>query len=110
MSITPFDSFDDMMEQMRRDQDAADRRVQPWQSAIKPGDYFRRESGYGFPIYGEVLAEEEEREKALRHYRFCRCYSVACAGGELGDVHVSTIERLLRKPEFDAAHGRGWFP
>lgn len=95
MSVQSFDSFDEMMEQMRRDQEAADARVQPWQAEVKTGDYFQRPSGYDFSIYGEVLPEEEPRDPNLRHYRFCKCYSIACVQGEMGDVHISTIERLL---------------
>lgn len=59
MDITPFDSFDDAMERLRRDREAADTRVQPWQTRIKSGDYFRRSDWYGFNNYGEVLSEEE---------------------------------------------------
>ena len=110
MDVTPFDSFDDMMEQLRKDSEAADARVLPWQEAIKPGDYFRRPTDYGFNIYGEVLKEDEPRESQLRHYRFCKCYSVACVDGEMGDVHVSTIEKLLSQVEFDDARRVGWQP
>ena len=110
MSITPFDSFDEMMERMRRDQEAADARVVPWQAALKPGDYFRKPSGYDFSIYGEILPDEQSREKELQHYRFCKAYSIACPQGEMGDVHVSTIERLLTRTEFEDARQRNWYP
>lgn len=110
MAVQSFDSFDEMMEQMRRDQEAADARVEQWQTEIKAGDYFRKPSGYGFPIYGEVLPDEEKREPALRYYLFCQCYSIACVRGEMGDVHASTIERLLSRQEFDDARKRGWSP
>ncbi len=110
MSITPFESFDEMMEQMRRDQEAADARVQPWQATIKPGDYFRKPSGYDFPTYGEILKDEQRRDPALRHYRFCKAYSIACPDGEMGDVHISTIECLLSRAEFEDARRRGWYP
>lgn len=110
MSVQSFDSFDEMMEQMRRDQEAADSRVMPWQADIKPGDYFRKPSGHEFSIYGEVLPEDESREPALRHYRFCKCYSIACVRGEMGDVHVSTIEALLTRDEFEDARRRAWNP
>ena len=110
MTVEGFDSFEEMMDSMRRDQNAAETRVQSWQAAIQPGDYFRSPSGYGFSVYGEVLPEEEPREPDLIHYRFCKCYSIACARGEIGDVHVSTIERLLTQDEFKAAEAREWQP
>jgi len=60
-------------------------------------------------IYGEVL--ECYDDPWLKHYRFCRCYSAACPRGELGDVHVSVIERFISREEFErrleAWAGRG---
>jgi len=110
MAIEGFDSFEEMMRHLRRDMDTADARVAAWQVAIKTGDYFRKPTNYGFQIYGEVLSEDEPRESGLEHYRFCHCYSVACPTGEMGDIHVSTIERLLTKLEFDEARRRNWQP
>lgn len=102
MDVESFDLLDDMFRRMADMQRQADGRVQPWQAAIKQGDYFSRDSGYGFDIYGEVL-KQPRRAKGLEHYRFCKCYSVACAEGEMGDVHVSTIERLLQREQFEQA-------
>lgn len=105
-----FDSLEDLFKRMDEARRAADARVQPWQAAIKPGDYFKRDSGYGFPIYGHVQQEESPREPELRHYRFCHCFSVACTEGEYGDVHVSTIDTLIRQELFEEARQRGWLP
>jgi len=110
MEITPFDSFDEMMERLRREMAAADARVQPWQAEVEAGDYFVRQTPYEFQVYGEVLPDEEPREADGRHYRFCKCYSIACPDGELGDVHVSVIERLLSRQEFDDAKRSRWNP
>jgi hypothetical protein len=110
MNIEPFDSFDDMMAYLRKQMDAADSAVQPWQEQIKAGDYFSRASGHGFNIYGEVLPDEGPRERHVRHYRFCQCYSIACPDGEMGDVHVSTIEQLLSREDFEKARERRWQP
>ena len=71
----------------------------PWQTRVNPGDCFMSDSGEGFPVFGEVL--ESYREKRLQHYRFCRCYSVVCPEGELGDVHVSTILCLVSRALFE---------
>ncbi len=110
MDIQPFDSSEEFMRSLRRDMDAADARVQPWQVAIKPGDHFRRESEYGFPIYGVVLNEDEPREQHVRHYRLCNCYSIACPEGEIGDIHVCTIDELINQCDFDSAKQRAWNP
>lgn len=107
MSLFAFDDLDDLFAQMKRDQDAADSQVQPWQAAIKPGDYARRRS-LGFLIYSEILDDPEPRPASLKHYRLTRSYSIACPTGELGDIHVSTIERLLSQEEFQQAQERGW--
>lgn len=110
MSLQPADSFDDALSSLRRDMDAADARVQPWQAAIKPGDYFSQATEWGFPIYRQVLPDEEPREPPVRNFRLCKAYSIACPGGELGDVHVSVIERLLSEAEYNDAKSRGWMP
>lgn len=107
MTIYSFDDTDDMFEAMRKDQETADARVHPWQEAIKHGDYVVR-PGPGFPVYSEILEEPEDRPSELKSYRFTRSYSAACPKGELGDIHVSTIERKLSKREFLEAMGRGW--
>lgn len=110
MDFEAFDSLEEMLERMEADRQAADARVQPWQAAIKPGDYFRKDSGHGFSIYGHIEKEKEPREPELQHYRFCHCFSVACVEGEYGDVHVSTIGALIRQELFDEAKQRGWRP
>ena len=57
-------------------------------------------------VFGEVL--EGYTEAHLRHYRFCRCHSVACPEGELGDVHVSTVLCLVSRAFFEAMRQEGW--
>ena len=107
MSIHSFDNLDDMFEQMRKHQEAADSGVQPWQATIKPGDYVAR-SGPGFLIYSEILADPEPREAGLTNYRFTRSYSVFCPAGELGDIHVSTVEQKLSAEDFQTMKEHGW--
>ena len=108
MPIEQFDDLEDLFEQMRQDQQAADSRVEDWQRQIKPRDYFRRYSPHGFYIYGEVLEEAEPRFPGLENYRLCRAYSVAYPRGEMGDIHVSTVEKILTEEEFEEARKRGW--
>lgn len=106
--VYPFDDLDDMFDQMRNNMDEADRDVKPWQEKVKAGDYFARWSELGFHVYGEILQEDEPREKGLEHYRLCRGYSMACPQGEIGDIHVSAIDELISKEQFESAKERGW--
>jgi len=87
--------------------EAADARVKPWQAAVKVGDCFIADSGEeDLVVFGEVL--EGYQEAHLRHYRFCRCFSVACPEGEVGDVHVSTVLCLVSRAFFEAMRQEGW--
>jgi len=106
MEVEFFDTAEEAMERLTDAMKAADARVQHWQALVKPGDCFMTDSGEGFPIFGQVL--EGYREKRLQHYRFCRCYSVACPEGELGDVHVSTIQCLVSRALFERLKEQGW--
>ena len=108
MEIEYCDSFDDMMTRLQEAMKAADARVKPWQASITSGNYFLQQTEYGFHIYGVVLKEDTQRESHLQHYRLCKCYSVACPEGEVGDVHVSSIEQILSEAEFGEARENGW--
>lgn len=110
MQFEAFDSFDDMMERLQQAMRAADARVHEWQAAITSDDYFLYDSRHGFPIYGQVLEQYGLEQPHLRHYRFCKCHSIACPEGELGDVHVSSIEQILSEAEFEEARQEGWQP
>ena len=59
-------------------------------------------------IYSEILDNPEPGESGSDHYRFTCSYSVACPSGELGDIHVSTIERKLSEGEFQEMKKSGW--
>ena len=100
-----FASHEEAMARLEEARKAADARVRPWQAAVKPGDRFIN-FGEGLVIFGEVL--ETYKEERLKHYRFCRCYSVACPEGELGDVHVSTLVALVSRAFFEAMREQGW--
>ena len=110
MTIESFESFDEMWHYLHEQKETADAQVQPWQCEAKSGDFFRKRSECDFPIYGMIFREEEPREPGLENYRFAKCYSIACPQGELGDIHVSTIERLLTESEFLGAWKRRWRP
>ena len=99
MNITFYDSTEEMLDDLTSAMEAADDNTKEWQKAIKKGDCFWHDTEYGFQIYGEVL-KNAYREKHLKNYRFCKCYSEACPEGETGDVHTSVVGGLLTRAEF----------
>jgi len=106
MKVEFFDSLEEAQDRLREAMEAADGKVKPWQAVIGPGDCFVTDSLDGLLVFGEVL--EAYTEPHLRHYRFCRCYSVACSEGELGDVHVSTVLCRVSRAFFEAMRQAGW--
>ena len=108
VKVTFYDSFDDMMEAERKAQEEAARRTQDWQKRIRKGDYFVSNSGYDFPIFGEVLDDYRDKDPAIQYYRFCDCYSIACPEGEKGDIHISTIQFLISQDVFEFYRKKGW--
>lgn len=108
--VDSFESLDDMMQVLRESMETADKHILPWQALIQPGEYFQQSTRIGFRIYGEILKDPEDfqRDEFTENYRLCKAYSVACLYGEMGDVHVSSIERIISKEEFKAAELRGW--
>ena len=107
MEVEFFDSLEEAQARLRQAMEAADARVKPWQAAVKVGDCFIADGGEeDLVVFGEVL--EGYTEAHLRHYRFCRCFSVACPEGEVGDVHVSTVLCLVSRAFFEAMREEGW--
>ena len=107
MEVEFFDSLEEAQARLRQAMKAADGKVKPWQAAIRPGDCFIADGGEeDLVVFGEVL--EGYQEAHLRHYRFCRCFSVACQEGELGDVHVSTVLCRVSRAFFDEMRQEGW--
>ena len=105
MEVEFFDTMEEAMDAMEDARKAADGRVRLWQAAVKPGNCFVSIDPDGLVIFGEVL--ESYKETRLQHYRFCRCFSVACPEGEVGDVHVSTILAVVSRAFFEAMRQAG---
>jgi len=105
MEVEFFDSLEAAQQRLLQAMKAADGRVKPWQAAVKPGECFVSDGG-DVLVFGEVL--EGYAEEHLRHYRFCRCFSVACPEGELGDVHVCTILARNSRQLFEEVRRAGW--
>jgi hypothetical protein len=96
-----------MLNDLSQAMQEADEQVKPWQAEIKKGDYYMQKTKYGFNIYGEVL-KNAYRQKNLRYYRFVKAYSLACSDGEMGDVHLSVITKIISKEQFEEARKNGW--
>ena len=127
MEFKQYDSFEQMLEDLNANREAADARVGPEANQYKPGGYYLRYlASYSVFIYGEIYdpieedrklgASEEELEYLrgvyaqphMQNYRATRSYSVMCEEGEHGDVHVSTMLMPLTKEEFERARELGW--
>ena len=109
MKVEFFSSWEEALQRLDEARQVADARVQPWQTQLKPGDCFLQLAEQEeLLIFGEVL--ETYPEKRMRHYRFCRCYSVACPEGEMGDVHISVVLCQISREDFEQAQKNGWAP
>jgi len=101
-----FDSLEEVRKYLAEAKKAADAGEPLWQATIMPGEYFIAVGGDYFFVFGEVLKHYEKMHR--RYYRFCRYYCVACPGGEVGDVHVSTILCLISRGLFEQLRQEGW--
>ena len=113
MKFTSYNSIDEMFKDLEENMKAADARVQPWQSDLKPGDFYMENSRYGFQIFGKILKPEGEGSEIynkphMKNYRLVQAYSVVCPEGEMGDVHVSSVTRKIAEWEFEIAKDLKW--
>jgi hypothetical protein len=127
MDIIGVQNWDDFTVVERAAKDEAAARTAEAQKQIKPGDFYKRETGFGFDIYGEILeapkpemacGEEGSFDltagcKDCEDREYCESlieedfYKTACPDGELGDVHISTMSKIS-KEEFEEAKERRW--
>lgn len=110
MEFQAFSTWEEMMDAIDRGRREADRRVEPRQAAIQPGNFFARTTPYDFMIFGIVQECNDKFYKTEqgKNFRFCKCFSVACPEGELGDVHVSEIDMLITEETFLKYKEKGW--
>ena len=113
MKFQSFESFEDLLGALNKDRDAADARVTSAQMDIHPGSFVEIDHG-DLMVYAMILSpdhgctSDEESEDCrelyaqphMRGYRFSKAYSEMCPHGELGDIHVSTVTRVITKEEF----------
>lgn len=126
-TITEFDNIDDMLSYIQEGREEADAAVGPEARQFVPGTHYARFiPDHGLLVYGEIIdpieserqagADEDEiefqrqlrDEPHMKHMRFTKSYSEACAEGEFGDVHVSTMHVPLTKEEFERAKANAW--
>lgn len=81
--------------------------IQPWQRDIKPGHYFIRPFE-DLAIYSEVLPPDEVDEDEPSDFCFTRSFSPCCPDGELGDVHLSQVGRVITRAQFEQFQAAGW--
>ena len=120
MKIREFDSVEELFDEMRRDQEAADERAKTHHLGVadlKHGDCFIvPRPDIGVVIFGEVIEHDDKypednesiQESRLRGYVYARCYSPLCVEGELGDTHITRIQAKISRNDFDHAKANGW--
>jgi len=129
VKITFYDSIEEMWNDLSRAMKIADERVTEEQKKYRPGDIVVSDSGYGFPIFHEILDietlvrenlwkygddDEDEgiytldlyRQPHMRYYCFANNFSEACRDGEFGDVHRSVILFKIPKLVFEELRKR----
>jgi hypothetical protein len=131
VKITVHDSFEDMMNTIADARDSADARVLDFQKKYRSGDILVSDSGYGFPIFHEILDNEKlvkgnlwkygddyedegfytldlYNEPHMKYFRFCNNFSEACAWGELGDYHISQTIGKISRDDFEKLKDNGF--
>jgi hypothetical protein len=127
MNIRTYSSIDDMFEDINKAREAADAHVHPKQAALKAGDFVvRYDEPSGLVIFTELLDPAESERSAgadeseiayavelyaqghMKHFRFGRHYSIACPEGELGDLHVASVQATMSRDAFDVLRQNGW--
>lgn len=122
MTVEFFDSDEEMQAALAANREAASAQVRPWQRAVKPGDFYvHYNEEHELFVFGEILdpvatCDPDEVEYITKTYaqphmadfRFARAYSPLCDEGELGDIHVLTIDVVIWKELFEQYRDLDW--
>ena len=127
MEIRTFDTTEEMLAAVGKDQETADEAAASDPETYEVGDYFMRfMPEMHLVIYGEILdpvatnreagGDETETEYLrkqyalphMKHQRWTRCFSSLMSKGELGNTHTSSINAKLSKEEFERAREAKW--
>ena len=115
MTITFYNTLEEMFEDMDKQRRIADKSVNPIQALIQPGQYYvNYQPDIDLFVFGEILdyktlgATEHEQKQInelysqthMRYFRPSKAYSTICPNGEIGDVHLSTILAVIDKKFF----------
>jgi hypothetical protein len=127
MNVTFYDSLEEMSAAVAKAREDAAPFVQPFQRAVKAGDFYLHfNPEYELVVYGEILdpvesdraagGDDEELEYLrnlyaqphMADFRFARAHSPMCEDGELGDIHLTTIHKMLSKAQFEQFKALNW--
>lgn len=118
MRVQQFDSVEEMLASMKRDEDRANAEAHPQQHSIGFGEYVVRPMPE-LLVWGYVQERDERNEgedeytitnldySHERGYRTGMWYSEVVPEGEPGSAHVVTLWRI-RKEEFEEAKALEW--
>jgi len=100
LSIETVESIEGLVLSETMAVESADARVKNWQRQIKVGECFWIREADGLEIFGEVIGDYNGIPHR-RNFRECRCYSAICPEGEVGDIHVATMDARMRRNDFE---------
>jgi hypothetical protein len=127
MEVRTYGSFDDMMADMAKAEEAANAAILPSQTKIGWGDYWMRAMD-DFVIFGSIYTREAAKAACIaaggseqecsaedrrlvdsfeRGYRYGWAYSVVVPDGEPGSTHISTMVQISAD-EFEEAKALNW--
>ena len=103
-----FDNFDEGLNESTRQAEGTDANVQPWQAALKPGDFCVVLHGAGVNYIEVLEAPNDDQPPMTTNQRWTRGYSQGKPTGELGTLEVSVVDGLLNREQFERALRLGW--
>lgn len=118
--IYTFDSMEDLLASLRKDQEAADERAKTHPVKIedlKHGDIcVSPRPDFGVTVFGEVWEYSEKypednptiQQSRRRGYIYGRFYSALCPEGEVGSTHITTIVGTVPREVFERAKANGF--
>ena len=108
MPLQQFDSFEEVMAEISRQQRVADGHLLLWQEQIAPGDYAVLLDD-DVIVYAAILPLPADYWPAPPpNYRFTQGFSVYEPAGEYGAIHAAGFSGVITGAQFERARERGW--
>lgn len=119
-TIHVYDSTEEMFEELRKDQEAADEAAKTHHLKVEDfehGDFFASvRPDHGCVVFGEVWTRCEKypadtrviRASRKRGYLYGHCYSTECVEGEIGSTHITRVSAKISREVFKRAKANGW--